>query len=87
MQRQRQTESDTGEGLRRIKLWTMAMQSLIEEELRGQLLMVHFLHTKKPLKQRLVSCPSTTLRLSLFSGVARERKRERLLKITQPRCY
>lgn len=79
----RQTESDTGEGLRRIKLWTIAMQSLIEEELHSQLLMVQFLYTKKPLKQRLVSRPNTTLSLSLSSRVARDR----LLKITQPQCY
>lgn len=53
----RQTESDTAEGLRRIKLWTMAMRSLIEGLLHSQLLMVHFFLTKKPLKQRLlVSC-------------------------------
>lgn len=64
IQRQRQTELDTGNRLQRIKLWTIAMQSLIEEALHSQLLMVHFLHTKKPLKQRLVSRPSTMLCLS-----------------------
>lgn len=70
------TESDTGEGLQRIQLWTTAMQSLTEEALHGQLLMVHFLHIKKPIKQRLVQCPSTTLclSLSLSSRIARERE-------------
>ena len=42
IQRQRQTESDIEEGLQTIKPWTIAMQSLIEEELHSQLLMVHF---------------------------------------------
>lgn len=57
----RQTESDTEEEMQRIKRWTIAMQSLIEEALHSQLLMVQFLHTKKALKQRLVSHQSATL--------------------------
>lgn len=68
------TESDTGERLQRIQLWTTAMQSLTEEALHCQLLMVYFLHIKKPIKQRLVQCPSTTLCLSLSHPGQRERE-------------
>lgn len=46
------------------------MQPLSEEELHSQRLMVDFLHTMKPLKQRLLSCPSTAL--SLFLVVRRQ---------------
>lgn len=62
--RDKDGQSDTEEGLQRIKLRTMAMQSLIEKELHSQPLMVHYLHTKKPL-QRLLSCARTTLCFSL----------------------
>lgn len=62
--RDKDGQSDTEEGLQRIKLRTMAMQSLIEKELHSQPLMVHYLHTKKPLK-RLLSCARTTLCFSL----------------------
>lgn len=43
-------ESDAGGGLQRMTLWTTAMQSQAEEALHSQLLMVHFLHIKKPIK-------------------------------------
>lgn len=42
--------SDAGGGLQRIKLWTTATPSQTEEALHSQLLMVHFLHIKRPIK-------------------------------------
>lgn len=43
-------------GCGKILLSTNAMQSVNEEELHSQLLMVHFLHTEEPLKECLLSC-------------------------------
>lgn len=67
----RETEADTGEELQRIQLRTTAMQSLTEEALHSQLLMVRFLHTKKPIKHRLVLRRSTlSLSLSMFRSLS-----------------
>lgn len=64
----RHRQSQTQEkGCRESKLWSVAMQPLIEEELHSPLLTVHFLYTKKPLKQTSgVTSECHTRRFSFF---------------------
>lgn len=59
-------------------LWTTATP---EEALHDQPLMVHFLHTKKPKKQCLVSCQAL-----LSVSFSTRKTRERLLKIKHSQC-